>query len=291
MKRLIAPLAAAFAGSLALAGCGTAESNDAHADSTPDFGDCTITSEVGTIDLETVSEDTLTVVTVLPNPGWWNGTNPESTKSGYEYCLAADIANRAGLKSITLRNLAWDQYISGTATDYDIALAATMITDEREEIFDFSDPYFEFDLGVATQKDAEVTPDNLADQSIGVIAGNLGAEYASTVIKPVETLKTFQTLPDLFTALQSGQVDAVVIDTSLALAGVKPSNGALEVPGRLAVDRSYGVVMPSGTPNREAVNEAISAVTTDGTLDRFMDEYLVPEFGVDPETIPVWNEE
>ena len=70
----------------------------------PNFGNCAPTGEAGSISLTTVEPDTLIVATVLPNPGWWNGMSPEDTKDGFEYCLAANIAHRAGLKKMKLMN-------------------------------------------------------------------------------------------------------------------------------------------------------------------------------------------
>lgn len=296
MTRSFRRLTPALAGCLlaaagVLAGCGSsAASSDAGSATEPDFGQCTVTSEPGSIDLDTQSPDVLTVATVLPNPGWWNGTSPETTDSGFEYCMAADIANRAGLTSVVLKNLSWDQYISGTATGYDIGVASTMITEEREQIFDFSDPYFASDLGVAVQEGSGVTAENLTEKTIGIMAGNVGAQYVTEELRPDVAPRTFQNMQDMFVALQAGQVDAVVTDTSQVLAGVKPSNGALVVAGRLAIDQHYGIVMPNGSPNVTAVNEALAAAKSDGTLERYTTDYLVPEFGVDPATIPIWND-
>ena len=87
----------------------------------PNFGNFAPTGEAGSISMTTVEADTLIVATVLPNPGWWNGNSPEDTMDGFEYCLAANIAHRAGVKHMKLMNLAWDQFIGGAATGYDIA--------------------------------------------------------------------------------------------------------------------------------------------------------------------------
>ena len=132
----------------------------------PNFGNCTVTGEPGSIALTTVEADTLIVATVLPNPGWWNGTSPEATLDGFEYCLAAEIAHRAGLKHMKLMNLAWDQFIGGAATGYDIAMASASATDKRREVFDFSQNYFSANLGVAVKAGADVTggqPERQAD--------------------------------------------------------------------------------------------------------------------------------
>lgn len=122
----------------------------------PNYGNCAPTGQKGSINLTTVEDDTLVVATVLPNPGWYNGVTPQGVSDGYEYCMAAEIAHRAGIKNLKLMNLAWDQYISGTARGYDIAIASTTITDPRRKVFDFSQPYFTSNLGVVIKTGTDV---------------------------------------------------------------------------------------------------------------------------------------
>lgn len=279
----------AASSALLLAGCGASGSGDEAAAAASGFGKCNITSTAGEYKLATADEEMLTVATVLPNPGWWNGNSPESTDSGYEYCMAADIANRSGLKSVTVKNLAWDQYVSGTAKGYDIAIASTTITEERKQVFDFSDPYFSSDLGVAVRKDADVTAENLSSKTIGVLQGNQGADYVTKKLKPESAPRIFQSQNDMFTALSAGQVDAVVTDTTLALSNVHSSNGAMVVVGQLKLDQGYGVVLPQGSANVTVINEIVTAQKVDGTLERFAKEYLAPQFGTDPSTVPYWS--
>ena len=65
------------------------------------------------ISITPVHAGTLTVETTLPAQGWWNGTTPESIKSGYEYCMAAELANMAGLPSVTVKNVSFAQLVAG----------------------------------------------------------------------------------------------------------------------------------------------------------------------------------
>lgn len=44
--------------------------------SAPNYGNCAPRGEANSITLTTVEPDTLTVATVLPNPGWYNGVTP-----------------------------------------------------------------------------------------------------------------------------------------------------------------------------------------------------------------------
>ncbi len=286
---LVAGTAASLA--LLLSGCATSgsasdgtASNDAAASP---FGECEITSEAGTIEFEQVKEGTLTVATVLPNPGWWNGDKPEDIASGFEFCMAAEIANMAGAESLELKNLAWDQYISGTATGFDIAIAGTTITDERREVFDFTVPYFESNLGVAVKEGSDLTAETLAGARIGVLQGNMGAIYVQEELGLSPQL--FQNQADMFTALQANQVDAVVTDTTLALTYTNASNGQLVVVGQIKLDQGYGAVTPKGSANSAPLNEAVETLLADGTLDRLSVTWLEPFFGTDPNAIPFWT--
>src|SRR5271154_6450091 len=60
-------------------------------------GGCELTGTKGSDPITPVQPHMLTVETALPSPGWWNGDTPDTIKDGYEYCLAANIAYRAGL--------------------------------------------------------------------------------------------------------------------------------------------------------------------------------------------------
>lgn len=287
MKNRMTAIGTVAVAALLLAGCSTDTQTDA-ADAAG-FGQCEVTGEVGSVTLETAVEGELTVATVLPNPGWWNGTSPESVDSGFEYCMAANIAYRAGFDSFEVKNLAWDQYISGTATGYDFAIAGTTITDERKEVFDFSQPYFSSNLGVATKADSGVTAENLAEKKIGVLQGNVGAEFVRDQITPTTEASIFQSQNDMFTALAAGTVDAVVTDATLALTQVQASNGMLEVIGQFVVDQGYGVVTPLDSANSAAIDDAVAALIDDGTLEALSAAYLQPLFGVDPNELPVWT--
>ncbi|MGF4041838.1 ABC transporter substrate-binding protein [Paenarthrobacter nitroguajacolicus] len=287
MKKQSLAAVALTIGALALTACGGSANSSSSSDASA-FGDCKVTGQPDSIKLKTQKPDVLTVAVVLPNPGWSNGTSPDTVKSGFEYCMAADIAHRAGLKSVQLKNFAWDQFISGTASGYDIGLATVTITDKRKEVFDFSQRYFSSNLGIATKKDSKVTADTLRDSKIAVLQGNVGAQWVADVLKPTKSAAVFQSAADIFTALNAGQVDAVVTDTTIALTSVKETGGALAVTGQIALDQGYGVVLPRNSENTSAVDKAVGDLDSDGTLKTLAADYLQPTFGVDPNSVPFW---
>ncbi|MFQ6185940.1 ABC transporter substrate-binding protein [Sinorhizobium meliloti] len=264
--------------------------NVAHADGdAPNFGNCQPVGKAGSISLETVTPDTLTVAAVLPSPGWYNGVSPERIADGFEYCMAADVAQRAGLKHLKIMNLAWDQYISGTARGYDIAIAGTTITEPRKKVFDFSQPYFSSNLGIAVKDGSDISENNVREQRIGVLQGNVGSEWVRTVLKPAQQPSVYQSQPDMLTALLAGQVDAIVTDTTLALSATSGTNGRIQVIGQFELDQGYGVITPKGSPNTAAVDSVVGDLKKEGTLDALSKKYLAPLFGVDPNSVPVWQ--
>ena len=254
----------------------------------PTYGNCAPTGEAGSISLTTIEPDTLIVGTVLPNPGWWNGTSPAETLDGFEYCLAAEIAHRAGLGHLRVLNFAWDQFIGGAATGYDIAMASASATDARREVFDFSQNYFAANLGVAVQAGADVTGENLRDRRIGVLQGNLGAEWVINTLQPTVEVSQYQGQPEMVAALIAGQVDAIMTDTTLLLTATSSLNGALQVVGQYETNWGVNVITPKGSANTPAVDAAVGAMNADGTLSALSATFLAPLFGGDPAAIPVW---
>ena len=120
------------------------------------IGNCEMTGTKGSMPVTTVVPGQVTAEVALPAPGWWNGDTPESIKDGYEYCIAANIAHRAGLDKVEVVNVAWDALVAGQTKNFDLALSEISITDDRKKVVDFSVPYFSSDIGVMAKKGTKV---------------------------------------------------------------------------------------------------------------------------------------
>lgn len=118
------------------------------------YGTCAVTSSRGSITLTTTAADTLTVGVILPNPGNFDGPNPEAIRSGFEYCLAAEIANAAGLSTLRLVNVAFEGLVAGQVRGYDLAMSGIFITDERKKTVDFSTPYYRTTSAFLVKRDS-----------------------------------------------------------------------------------------------------------------------------------------
>jgi polar amino acid transport system substrate-binding protein len=245
-------------------------------------GNCAVTGAKGSVALTPAVAGQLTVEVNLPAPGFWNGDTPEAIKDGFEYCLAAEIAHRAGLDKVAVVNVAWDALVAGQTKNFDFALSQISITDERKKVVDFSTPYFASDIGILAKKGLAVDSGKMKSLRIGVQQATTGADFVDQQLKPSTPAKVFPDTPSMFTALQAGQIDVAMTDTAIVLQQAGASGGLFEVVGQYTTGESYGALYPKGSANEAALNKAIEAMIADGTIKALAVKYL----GGDPTAIP-----
>lgn len=253
------------------------------------IGNCELYGKKGEIPFTPARAGQITVEVNLPAPAWWNGDAPELIKDGFEYCMAANIAHRAGLDKVEVVNVAWDALVAGQTKDYDLALSQASITEERKKVVDFSVPYFKSDIGVLARKGAKVDAASMKTLQIGVQEGTTGATFAIDTLKPAKAPKVFPDTPTMFTALQAGQVDVAMTDTAIVLGQANESKGKQLVVGQYSTGEVYGAIYPKGSANAASINKIIMALEKDGTLKKLDLKYLASAWGKDPTAIPYFK--
>jgi polar amino acid transport system substrate-binding protein len=285
MVRLTKLAALAVAGTLLLAACGDDDGGDAGGGGgvSEVCGELTVEPVEGFTPIE---DGTLTLVTSLPGPGFFNGDTPETIDSGYEYCMGQAMLEAFGLDELVVRNESFDSIVTGAVQDYDVALSQITITPEREQVVDFSEPYFESQQGILVQSGTEITTLEEAKAAVwGVQSGTTGEILVREKLQPTEEAQGFQDLAAGFAALRAGQVDGFVMDTAIVLGEAARSDGALEVAGQFRQESGpdqYGALFPKGSTNIEAVNSFLTQAEESGLLAQFQELNLT----ADPGTIP-----
>jgi len=278
----------ALAASLAACSSGSGSGGSGSAGGAAKYGNCKITSKPNTIKIKPAVADTLTVETTLPAQGWWNGTTADSIKDGYEYCMAAELANMAGLKHLKIKAVSFDQLVAGHTANFDIALAEISITPERAKVVDFSEPYFDSNIGVLTKKGAGITADNIKGKRCAAYSGTTSVDFLKDKLK-CKSQKVYPDSQTLYQGVLSGQTDVALLDTAIVLAEAKQTGGKLEVPGQYKTGEKYGAIYPKGSANEKEFNKGITTLKDDGTLKTLSKDYLGPAFGGDPSAVPVWS--
>jgi polar amino acid transport system substrate-binding protein len=260
----------------ALAACGD-DDDSAETSETTEAG-------AGSANFTPVTDDTLTVVTSLPAPGFWEGDDPNNITGGYEYEIAKALQERLNLGKLKIVNVSFDQLVAGQVGDFDVALSQVTITDERKQVVDFTEPYFESDQGVLVMTGTKVdTVEEAKALQWGVQSGTTGADYLANTLMPDSEPQVFQDLAAGFAALQAGQVDAFMMDTAIVLSQMSESGGTEEVAAQFKTGEEYGGILPKGSTNADAINSILTELKDDGSLSDFAKQWL----GGDPSAVPV----
>lgn len=250
------------------------------------FGHCKLYGSKGKFPFAAAVAGQLTVETGLPAPGWWNGESPDTMQDGYEYCMAANIAYRAGLDRLVVVNVSFPQLLGGQTRNFDLALTQATITEARRKAVDFSIPYFASDQGVLVRTGTKVDSVSMRHMRIGVQGATTSGEFATERIRPTQPLRVYPGLAAAYAALVSGQIDAVLYDTAEVLGQAAASHGTMTVPAQYSTGESYGAIFPKGSTNETTLNRIIQSLKDDGTLDALSAQYLAESWGADPRRIP-----
>lgn len=281
MKRTrvwLAALIAVFA--LIVAACASNEDEGPTAGTGTTGGTTGATGATGIPTFTTIDEGKLTVGSCLDYPPF------ESVKGGVETGFDVDVTNeiasRLGLE-VEWVKADFDTIFTAVAGDqFDMVAAASTITDEREQVVDFSVPYYNAlqSLSVNTQETPDITStDQLGDGDVvGAQKGTTGKIWAEENLVPqgVE-IKSFTSSTDSFRDLEAGNIVGVINDKTASVEIVKglPS---LEVVQDIETNEHYGLAFSPSNPDlREAVNAVFAQMVADGTYATIYGKYFPPD--------------
>ncbi|MGQ0484110.1 MAG: ABC transporter substrate-binding protein [Hyphomicrobiales bacterium] len=253
------------------------------------IGNCELSGVKGSIPIENPAKaGQLTVEVSLPAPIWWNGDTPEAIKDGMEYCMAAEIAWRAGYDKVEVVNVGWDPLVTGQTSDFDLAMSQISITDDRKKVVDFSVPYFYSDIGVLVSVDKPVDEKSIKQATVGVQQATTGAAFATDTLG-LTNVQVYPDQGDMFTALRAGQIDVAMTDTSITLAEEVNGGGKVKVIGQYKTGETYGAIYQKGGANNATIDTIIQSMIDEGTIAKLGAKYLAAAWGKDPATVPYFN--
>ncbi|WP_251153162.1 ABC transporter substrate-binding protein [Cellulosimicrobium sp. Marseille-Q4280] len=231
--------------------------------------------------LPTLTDGVLTVGAGEPYLPWYVG-EPESGE-GFESALIYAVADRLGYaaEDVQWETVTFEQIVSPAVKPFDVAAYQTSITDERRQAVDFSSPYLTTRQGVIVMEDgpyADAT--SLADLDgarIGVTAAQTSLTLSEAAFGEDADISPYSAAGDGMQALQSGTIDAMVMDVDQGMAasteyfpdsvviGTLPDEGVVE---------QYGLVLDVGSPLTDCVSQAVDALEEDGTLAELRTTWL-----------------
>jgi cystine transport system substrate-binding protein len=153
----------------------------------------------------------------------WMYKNEDGSYGGMEYEMLQYIIKKLGVAKVEIVDTAWETLIPGLkAKRWDVIFSGMTVTEERRQGagIEFTRPYyFESDRIVVRKDSPAQKPEDLAGKTLGVPLGTVEEIQAKLLIgKGIGgESKAFDSVATVFQALNSNQVDAIIMDnTSLA---------------------------------------------------------------------------
>lgn len=201
--------------------------------------------------------------------------------TGFDVDLWAAIAKELKLK-YRLQPMDFNGIIPGLQTNnIDVALAGITIRDDRKQVIDFSDPYYESGLSILVNNDngAIKGPDDLKGKTVAVKTGTATVDYMQKNV-PSAKLKLFPNIDNAYLELATGRVDAAVHDTpNVQYYANTAGKGRVKVVGNVKSGDFYGIAFPKGSPLVAEVNKALATLKANGQYDAIYTKW----FGKKPE--------
>lgn len=256
---------AALAG-LGLAGC---SGQDAGAGSTSAGGDL----------LETIQDRG--EMTFATEGTWspWTFHNEEDELTGFDIEVARAVAAELGVEAAFAEG-EWDGLLAGLDSGrFDTMANGVSVTPEREEQYDFTEPYAYNRIVVITMEDSAIA--SLEDLDGMRTANTLGSSYATLAESYGATNTGVDDFNQTIELLEQGRIDATLNDEVVFYDYMNAHPDApLKIAAENAEPTHVAFPLRKGEETaalREAMNEAIDTLLADGTLASLSNEF----FGID----------
>ena len=254
----------------------------ASATSTPTIASCKTT-----IATQEFAKGTLTVATDNPVYTPWFVNNKPSSGKGYESSMVYAIANILG---VAKSNVKWvsepfDSSYTPGKKSFDFDINEISDTPDRAKVVTFSQSYYDVNQSIVALKTSKIvthhSPADLKTYQFGDQIGTTGLSYINQYIQPTKPARVYSTLDQAVAALQSGQIDAIAVDTPtgqyMAMSQIVDKNNkmiATQVGQFPSVGEHYGLLFQKNNPLASCINVAISTLRANGTLAKLTSKWL-----------------
>jgi len=223
-----------------------------------------------------VMADTYVVGTSAGFPPFEYVENGEVT--GFDIDLMKEIGKLKGF-DVEVKDLSFDALIAALKTgNIDVVAAGMTVTEEREEVVDFSIPYYSANQAIIVKEGSEKDLSVLFGKNdIGVQTGTTGDIWVTESFKDKGILtgavKHYDTFVLVINDLVNGNTDGVVLDTPVAerFTELKP----VTIVAEIITGEEYGLAVDEGNGELlTMINEGIEELRNNGTMDQLIDKYF-----------------
>jgi len=207
-------------------------------------------------------------------------TDPQGNYIGFDLDVMRSIAIIEGY-NIKIEHRDWDiLWEDVPAGRCDIGASGITITEERDKIVDFSDPYWTSDQAVLVRADSglNIVTALSMGHTVGAQVETTGAAWVkeNLIDQGVDVhLKEYPTYPLAVLDLINGNIDAVIQDepASRASAAAEPS---IIMVGIIITGEEFGFMVPEGDPKGllPRINDGMKKMQASGAWENLVKAYI-----------------
>lgn len=273
MKKFLAVVMTAVLAMSMMTACGSGKSSKENKDTTAAKAETTQAETIDASEVTLVSDGVLTVGAEMGYAPFETLQKDGKTPEGFDIDIITEIAKRLGLK-VNFINTSFDGILGKIGKDYDVVCSAVTINPTRKKAVLFSTPYITNYQTVVVKKGSDLKINSLKDldgKSVGVQKGTtsdqLMSEYKSTKTINVEVAANDKLL-NCFTQLTNGEINAVVVDSTVADGFVAKNPDKYEKAFSDKTEpEEFGIAIGKNNAKlQEAINKALEQMDKDGFL-------------------------
>lgn len=203
------------------------------------------------------------------------------TRQGIDIDLMNAIAANQGF-TIDWQPLGFDGALQAVQSGQaDGMIAGMSITDERRQVFDFSEPYFQSGIQMAVKADNSTITSyaDLAGESVAVKTGTSGATFAEQLSQQYGfTLRSFSDSNDMINEVTTGNSVALFEDYPVLQYGIQQGADLKTVTDpELGDEYGFAVLAGQNAQLLQMFNDGLALAKDTGVYQTILDRYLKQE--------------
>lgn len=210
------------------------------------------------------------------------GTDPtypifEFTKNGnvdgFDIDIAKEIAKRLE-RDLELISIDWESnYKIPEEPELDMVISAIPVSNEKESIVDFSEPYFTMEYMLISFTETEIrSRENLLGGHVGIL--NIEKSYLSEDYLLDYRIETYNDISTMINDLKSRTIDGMLLSLPMGVNLITGDTGIYRVLEIVGSSRDFAIVFSKGSTLREEVNAVIEEIKQDGTYEEIYNKWF-----------------
>lgn len=203
--------------------------------------------------------------------------NGKGKYTGFDMELIKKIAKQQGFK-LDISNPGFDAALNAVQSGQaDGVIAGATITEARQKIFDFSDPYYTSSVILAVKKGSNVKSyQDLKGKTVGAKNGTASYTWLSDhADKYNYHVKAFDEASTMYDSMNSGSIDALMDDEAvLAYAINQGRKFETPIKGEKSGDIGFAVKKGANPELIKMFNNGLASLKKSGEYDKLVKKYL-----------------